>query len=151
MESNSFAFVKRNLEIFGFGNDEEAIQSTFIELLDNSIDALLQNTTLDVNEKMIEIKLSQQSDHSFCFDIIDNGIGMKGDDIPLLCGGFFHSTKQQTQCQSIGKFGIGLKAILLYYNSTLTVSSSLLSEESITSYKVNQSLPLSIASMGCFF
>ena len=61
MESNSFAFVKRNLEIFGFGNDEEAIQSTFIELLDNSIDALLQNTTLDVNEKMIEIKLSQQS------------------------------------------------------------------------------------------
>ena len=80
MESNSFAFVKRNLEIFGFGNDEEAIQSTFIELLDNSIDALLQNTTLDVNEKMIEIKLSQQSDHSFCFDIIDNGIGMKGDE-----------------------------------------------------------------------
>ena len=60
---------------------------------------------------------------------------MKSDLIPVLCGGVFTSSKRDTsQQQTIGRFGVGLKAILLYYNATLTVSSSTINEDNIASY-----------------
>ena len=63
------------------------------------------------------------------------GIGMSCDSIPELCGGIFNSSKQK-QGSYIGKYGIGLKAIMLYYQTALNVSSSTTEELSITSYQV---------------
>lgn len=136
MEEGSFHFMKRNMELFGFGSEEEALRTTFIELFDNSMDALLANSNLPPSSKEINIKLSQQTDGLYCIDITDNGIGMPGNTIPSLCGGIFQTSKQESQEQSVGKFGVGLKAIMMYYNTTLTVSSSILLETEITSYKV---------------
>ena len=44
--SDSYGFVKHNLEIFGFGNDTQAMITSFLELLDNSIDGVLANKTV---------------------------------------------------------------------------------------------------------
>lgn len=60
---------------------------------------------------------------------------MDCDSIPELCGGIFNSTKQK-KGSFIGKYGIGLKAIMLYYQTTLNVSSSTIEEAFITSYQV---------------
>lgn len=61
---------------------------------------------------------------------------MKGDLIPSLCGGVFSTSKGDSQSQTIGKFGVGLKAILLYYHATLTVSSSTRNEDCVTSCRL---------------
>ena len=61
---------------------------------------------------------------------------MKGDSIPSLCGGMFSTSKGDSQSQTIGKYGVGLKAILLFYHSTLTVSSSTRDEDCVTSYRL---------------
>lgn len=60
---------------------------------------------------------------------------MNCDSIPELCGGIFNSSKQK-KGSFIGKYGIGLKAIMLYYKTALNVSSSTIEEISITSYQV---------------
>lgn len=60
---------------------------------------------------------------------------MDCDSIPELCGGIFNSSKQK-KGSYIGKYGIGLKAIMLYYQIALNVSSSTTEELSITSYQV---------------
>lgn len=136
MEGNSLSFINRNLEIFGFGNDEEALRTSFLEVLDNSMDAILNNSNVSSNEKEIVIKIMKVSDVEYALDITDNGIGMRGKDIPDLCCGMFQTSKQESQLQYVGKFGVGLKGILLYYDAVLTVSSSIQSEKEITSYKV---------------
>lgn len=61
---------------------------------------------------------------------------MTGDSIPSLCGGMFSTSKGDSQSQTIGKYGVGLKAILLFYHATLTVSSSTRNEDCVTSYRL---------------
>ena len=136
MEEDSLLFVKKNIEIFGFENEEEALMTTFVELLDNSIDSLLCNHNIPGSEKIINVQLKEQDEESYQLSIIDNGVGMASNDIPYLCGGLFHTNKHNTSEQTVGKFGVGLKAIMIHYNSILTVSSSVLSETEVTSYKV---------------
>ena len=70
---------------------------------------------------------------------------MEDSQIPSLCGGLFKTSKRVDQMASngtigtigtIGKYGVGIKAILLYYNTEITVSSSTLSESSIATYQL---------------
>lgn len=64
------------------------------------------------------------------------GIGMDGEAIPLLCGGVFSTSKNQGNQSTVGKYGVGLKAILLYYHSILSVSSSTRRQSNVTSYRL---------------
>lgn len=61
---------------------------------------------------------------------------MEDSQIPSLCGGLFKTSKRFSQTASIGKYGVGIKSILLYYNTHITVSSSTLSESSIATYQL---------------
>ena len=67
---------------------------------------------------------------------------MEDSQIPSLCGGLFKTSKRFSQTSfngttgTIGKYGVGIKAILLYYNTEITVSSSTLSESSIATYQL---------------
>lgn len=136
MSEDSLLFVKKNIEIFGFGTTDEALMTSFVELLENSIDAVLSNQSIHPTSKVIEFRITKKHHDILCFTVIDNGIGMSNESIPVLCGGIFHTSKQNRTDQTVGKFGVGLKAIMIYYNTTLSVSSSLLSETAISSYKV---------------
>ena len=55
-ESASIGFVKNNMEVFGFSNDDQAMITSFLELLDNAIDAVLGTSIVDGvrNEKQEE-------------------------------------------------------------------------------------------------
>ena len=64
------------------------------------------------------------------------GIGMDGEAIPLLCGGVFSTSKNQGNQSTVGKYGVGLKTILLYYHSILSVSSSTRRQSNVTSYRL---------------
>ena len=141
VDSNAISFLKENMEMFGFGSEEKALKTSFIELLDNSVDAVINNHSIPASSKSINMKLSKQDSREsvYSLEVVDNGIGMEGNEIPLLCGGMFHTSKlslSNHSQQTAGKFGVGLKAIMAYYNSTLTISSSTMSEPHITSYKV---------------
>ena len=61
---------------------------------------------------------------------------MDGEAIPLLCGGVFSTSKNQGNQSTVGKYGVGLKAILLYYHSILSVSSSTRRQSNVTSYRL---------------
>ncbi|KAK8794180.1 hypothetical protein WA171_003305 [Blastocystis sp. BT1] len=125
------------MELFGFQNENEALFTSFVELLDNCVDAVISNTSIDREEKEINICLTpSKSGGTYCFSTVDNGIGMTGDSIPSLCGGMFSTSKGDSQSQTIGKYGVGLKAILLFYHATLTVSSSTRNEDCVTSYRL---------------
>ena len=119
------------MELFGFQNEGEALYTTFLEVLDNCIDAILSDNNMKDEEREISISLTTSSSSSDMISLsaVDNGIfmlifkqnflflgiGMEGDSIPSLLGGIFNSSKSNTsQHQTIGKFGVGLKAILLY-------------------------------------
>ncbi|KAK8824143.1 hypothetical protein WA556_003468 [Blastocystis sp. ATCC 50177/Nand II] len=92
---------------------------------------------------MIDCSVTQSStEGEYRFIVIDNGIGMEDSQIPSLCGGLFKTSKRFSQTSfngttgTIGKYGVGIKAILLYYNTEITVSSSTLSESSIATYQL---------------
>ena len=72
--SDSYGFVKHNLEIFGFGNDTQAMITSFLELLDNSIDGVLANKTVSADERMIDFSVTPSSKAGeYRFLVIDNG------------------------------------------------------------------------------
>ena len=72
--SDSYGFVKHNLEIFGFGNDTQAMITSFLELLDNSIDGVLANKRVNVEDRMIDFSVFRSSKAGeYRFLVIDNG------------------------------------------------------------------------------
>ena len=119
MERHPTSFIKQNMELFGFQNEDEALYTTFVEVLDNCIDAVLSDNNIKDEEREISISLtpSSSSTNMISLSAVDNGIvmyffsflylgiGMEGDTIPSLLGGIFTSSKSCSfQHQTIGKF-----------------------------------------------
>ncbi len=72
-ESASIGFVKNNMEVFGFSNDDQAMITSFLELLDNAIDAVLGTSIVD-GSRMIDCSVTQSStEGEYSFIVIDNG------------------------------------------------------------------------------
>lgn len=72
-ESESIGFVKNNMEVFGFSNDDQAMITSFLELLDNSIDAVLSTSILD-GSRTIDCSITKTSaEGEYRFIVIDNG------------------------------------------------------------------------------
>ena len=79
MESKPISFVKQNMELFGFQDENEALFTSFVELLDNCVDAVISNTAINQEEKEINICLTySKSGDTFCFSTVDNGIRCNG-------------------------------------------------------------------------
>ena len=73
MDPKSTTFVKENMELFGFGNADDALFTSFIEVLDNSIDAVLNNPN-PVDEPTIRVSLvSSKQPNEFTLSTVDNG------------------------------------------------------------------------------
>ena len=71
--SESIGFVKNNMEVFGFSNDDQAMITSFLELLDNSIDAVLNTSILD-GSRTIDCSVTRTStEGEYRFVFIDNG------------------------------------------------------------------------------
>ncbi|KAK8803860.1 hypothetical protein WA158_001554 [Blastocystis sp. Blastoise] len=135
---SSYSFIKNNLELFGFGNKTQGFFSTFVELFENSVDALEINTYQQ--NKIIKISINQYqlevtNEKKVSIEISDNGVGIVYNEIIPVCTQIFNSTKQIKQENDIpelkkekdmvrsfvGKFGIGLKAVLMYFSNPIFV------------------------------
>ena len=76
MEVNrSASFIRQNLDILGFKNKEEAFITTLMELLDNSIDAVVHNTKTPTEERSIVITVAK-SEKANSIQIVDNGMSI---------------------------------------------------------------------------
>ncbi|EQC30384.1 hypothetical protein, variant [Saprolegnia diclina VS20] len=104
-------FVHDHLEVLGFGSPRAALVQTVKELFENALDAVGDNG-------MIRLHLRRNGDY---LEVVctDNGTGMHVNHIAQLCGGVFATTKGVGQ---IGKFGLGLKAALLYSQEHVAAS-----------------------------
>lgn len=73
MDSKSVSFVKENMELFGFGNADDALFTSFVEVLDNSIDAVLNNPE-PVDESTIRVSLvASRIPGEYTLSTVDNG------------------------------------------------------------------------------
>ncbi|SOV18281.1 DNA topoisomerase VI, b subunit, putative [Plasmodium gaboni] len=124
--NSTYSFFFKNLSVTGF-YEENALFMTVKELFDNSVDALYNkdkddnvDTEKDLDEKKIKIKnknieiIVEEYDKSLSYYKIicrDNGKGSKIKDLEKFSEIFLTS---KDKCSTSGKFGIGLKSILLY-------------------------------------
>ncbi|CDO66435.1 DNA topoisomerase VI, b subunit, putative [Plasmodium reichenowi] len=123
--NSTYSFFFKNLSVTGF-YEENALFMTVKELFDNSVDALYNNdkednveTKKDLEEKKKKKKkkveiIVEEYDKSLSYYKItcrDNGKGSKIKDLEKFSEIFLTS---KDNCSTSGKFGIGLKTILLY-------------------------------------
>ena len=64
-----------NRDILGFKNEEEAFITTLMELLDNSIDAVVHNKKTPIEERSIVITVAE-SENANSIQIVDNGMSI---------------------------------------------------------------------------
>ncbi|MBP1450011.1 MAG: DNA topoisomerase VI subunit B [Thermoproteus sp.] len=130
-------WFRRNREIAGFQNSTRAMYQTVRELVENSLDAtepygILPNIA-------ITIKAIDEAKSWYSVYVEDNGIGIPGPEIPNVFGRVFYSSKYKIK-QHRGVFGLGLKMVVLYAQSTtnkpLAVRSAAIRSDKIYEYKI---------------
>ena len=111
----SAQLVLSNLGLFGFGDAEEGLYQTFLELCHNALDSLKCSGRSSAPPPCPSLKIT------FCVDredaqcmqvcVYDAGTGISSLSDSLQC---FYSTKAQPGAPlSVGRFGVGLTACLL--------------------------------------
>ncbi|ETI44666.1 hypothetical protein F443_10653 [Phytophthora nicotianae P1569] len=115
-------FIRSNLELLGFESRRDALVQAVKELFENALDAT-QALSSDVSWDdaplellRVNVKLNEETGS---IDIVcaDTGSGIHAHQVKLQCCSAFETTKTSAQggggCNS-GKYGIGLKAAMLY-------------------------------------
>ncbi|MEM6338328.1 MAG: HAMP domain-containing sensor histidine kinase [Pseudomonadota bacterium] len=96
--------------------DERRILQVFINLISNSIKYSKDDTTITISARIIDNKME--------IKVMDQGIGMKEEDIPIALSAY--GTLQGIDYQSTGSYGLGLaivKMLLDAHDAILSVSS----------------------------
>lgn len=108
-------WFRRNRELAGFHNSTRALYQTVRELVENSLDATEPYGILP--NILISIKVEDQEKEWVSVYVEDNGIGIPGHEVPNVFGRVFYSSKYKIK-QHRGVFGLGLKMVVLYAQST---------------------------------
>jgi DNA topoisomerase-6 subunit B len=108
-------FFYRNKEIAGFENPAKACYTIVREFLENSLDACELGGFLPEIE--IYMKSVNEEEKRLRIKVIDNGIGVPHDKIPLAFGKILYSSKYVLR-QHRGIFGLGGKMAVLYSQIT---------------------------------
>ncbi|KAL4111650.1 hypothetical protein PRIC1_003328 [Phytophthora ramorum] len=115
-------FIRSNLELLGFGSPRDALVQAVKELFENALDATQSlgsdSSWDDAPFELLRVTV-QLNQESGCIDVVcaDTGSGMHAHQVKLLCCNAFETTKTTAAgtggCTS-GKYGVGLKAAVLY-------------------------------------
>ena len=111
--AKSVQHIANNFNIYGFGSESSAIIQTVKELLENSIDACKENTTVSTYGN-IGVAINSMSDRNdiLVIEVTDDGVGMND---PKKFLGCFESSKAcDGETFSTGRFGVGLSTCLIY-------------------------------------
>ncbi|CAA9988886.1 DNA topoisomerase 6 subunit B, putative [Plasmodium knowlesi strain H] len=111
--NSTYSFFFKNLSVTGFC-EENALFMTVKELFDNSIDAL---SSVKGKGKEVQIIIREYKKELSLYEIVcrDNGEGAEIKDLEKFSEIFLTS---KDESKTSGKFGIGLKTILLYSYKT---------------------------------
>lgn len=96
--------------------DKRRIQQVFVNLISNAIKYSKDNTTITIMAKVVDEKME--------IKVMDQGIGMKEEDIPIALSAY--GTLQDIDYQSTGSYGLGLaivKMLIDSHDAILSVSS----------------------------
>ena len=109
MGDNKYSFLKPTLNsirksIRGIDDSYNNFWDILAELIQNSVDAI-HNTESKKGRIDIEIDAVKRT-----IRVVDNGVGIKHDDIPVLLSLF--STNKENDADSIGEKGVGLKFVI---------------------------------------
>ncbi len=130
-------WFRRNKEIAGFANPTRATYQTIRELVENSLDAT-ESYGIPPNIKII-INYYDKSRNWLSIHVEDNGIGIPNHEIPNVFGRIFYSSKYRIR-QHRGVFGLGVKMVILYAQSTtnkpITIRSSIPGSDKIYEYQL---------------
>ncbi|MCC6021235.1 MAG: DNA topoisomerase VI subunit B [Thermoproteaceae archaeon] len=130
-------WFRRNRELAGFHNPARALYQTVRELVENALDATETYGILPTVYVRIGVVDEQRGWVSVYAE--DNGIGIPGGEIPNVLGRVFYSSKYRVR-QHRGIFGLGLKMIVLYAQSTTNrpvyVRSATLKSDKIYEYAI---------------
>lgn len=120
--NNGSQLVMSNLPLFGFGSEEEGVLQCSLELLHNSIDALITSGVGNSNPALeVSFTCNNQEPKTLQLAVSDNGSGIDSLDtflkaftttkiVPRISGA---NPMLQDYAQT-GRFGIGLSACLMY-------------------------------------
>lgn len=130
-------WFRRNREIAGFQNPARAMYQTVRELVENSLDATEPYGILP--NIIVRISAVDETRSWFSIYVEDNGVGIPGNEIPNVFGRVFYSSKYKIK-QHRGVFGLGLKMVVLYAQSTtnrpIAVRSASVRSDKIYEYKL---------------
>jgi len=101
-------FIYDQKGLTGFIKPEEKALQVIREIVENSLDSCEKVKVLPE----IVIQINKQSEY-YSVQAVDNGSGVKDEDIPLAFGTMLASSKY-SNVQSRGLFGIGIKNVLLH-------------------------------------
>ncbi|MEM4437118.1 MAG: DNA topoisomerase VI subunit B [Pyrobaculum sp.] len=130
-------WFRRNKELAGFQNPARALYQTIRELIENSLDATETYGILPTIYMRVKVEDEQKGWVSVYIE--DNGIGIPGGEIPNVFGRVFYSSKYKIK-QHRGVFGLGLKMVVLYAQSTTNkpvyVRSATIKSDNIYEYQI---------------
>lgn len=130
-------WFRRNRELAGFHNSTRALYQTIRELTENSLDATETYGILPTVYLRVAVEDEQKGWVSVYAE--DNGIGIPGGEIPNVFGRVFYSSKYKIK-QHRGVFGLGLKMVVLYSQSTTNkpvyVRSATVKSDKIYEYQI---------------
>lgn len=102
-----------------FKGDELHFHSVFKNLIQNAIDALLDDSNTNTGKRVLEIKGNWKDDSNYSLSIIDNGIGIPPENMNRIYNPFF-----STKPDSGTGLGLGVvNKIVNLYNGKITVES----------------------------
>ena len=131
---NSSQWISANISLTGFTRVNAAFMACK-ELLENSIDA-----TRDVETPRIELSLSLHDEY-FRITCADNGRGFASESVDAIHTMFRSSKLGENSASGTGKFGIGLKAMVVMSNlecegREVSIQSQAKDEESLITFNI---------------
>lgn len=126
-------FFARYREVAGFANPSRALYQTIREFVENALDATDAHAILPEVKISIDV-ISSNSDKAWCrVSIEDNGVGIPPSFLPEAFGKVLFSSKY-TLRQTRGMYGIGVKAVVLYAQTTTGSPIEVVSSTKSSSY-----------------
>jgi hypothetical protein len=118
-DRSSESFLATNLGLVGFGQSGAPLLQAVRELTENAIDAGAGRLSVRLSLAPAQRVPPQGGQVVYIIEVEDNGCGISSHALASLLGNVFSSTKAPCAAGSFGRYGVGVKAALLYATRSL--------------------------------
>ena len=138
-------FFSKNKELAGFSNPTRALYQTVRELVENALDATDSHGILpDIRIYIREVEPeTEERPARYEVTVEDNGIGVPKTVMPQAFGKVLFSSKYVIR-QTRGMYGLGVKAVVLYAQTTTGLPITVISSQEDSSFVYYQKIKINI-------